>query len=357
MKDLFFQLIQVAAGTRAELSRTPSAREWQLLLSLARMQAITGVLFDAVEKLPDPQKPDGGLMMLWIGWQSKTIAQNRILDARSAELTGLLAAGGFGACILKGQGTALFYPDPGQRKCGDIDIWVEGDRRRLVKYLGRDFKLGFQTWHHTAVAVFDDVEVEVHHHPTWLCNPFNNKKLQRYFRECWPLCRERGTGKGFNAPAPEFAAVHCLVHIFRHLLEEGVGLRQVFDLYYILRAVPEALRAGVYATASSVGLGRFTGGLMFVMREIFGLPESGFLCPVNQKYGTFMLREMIVAGNFGKFDRRNAAIEADGRLMRLLRKFFGRQSRFLTYFPSEVLWIVPWRLWQFFIWRPLNRIR
>lgn len=49
---------------------------------------------------------------------------------RVAELTGLFSEDGFRSCILKGLSNALLYPIPSHRHCGDIDIWVEGGRKK-----------------------------------------------------------------------------------------------------------------------------------------------------------------------------------------------------------------------------------
>lgn len=357
MNNLFFDLIQVSAGTRRELSSVPDAEQWRALLSIARMQALVGVLFDAVERLPDGQRPPEDITMLWMHWQGKIRGNNGIVDARAREITAILAEGGFGSCLLKGQGTALYYPEPALRKPGDIDIWVQGDRKEVLRFLSGRYSFGQQSWHHTEVNVFDKVEVEVHHHPTWLCNPFNNRKLQRYFEKEWPLQREHSTGLGFNSPTADFAAVYCLVHIYRHLLEEGVGLRQVYDLFYILSSLTEGQKAELLRRVHEFGMERLFGGMMYVLREVFGLDDGRLLSPADENCGPFILREILLAGNFGKFDRRNAVYRDEKRAAKLFGRFFSRQSRFLRYFPSEVLWILPWRFWQFFIWRPTHTIK
>ena len=357
MNNLFFELIQVSVGTRTALSAVPTPGQWRSMLSVARMQALVGVLFDGVERLPAEQQPPEDITMLWMHWQSKIKGNNVMMDGKAREVTEVLAAGGFGSCVLKGQGTALYYPKPELRKPGDIDIWVEGGRRQVLRYLAARYPLGSQSWHHSEVRMFEKVEVEVHHHPTWLCNPFNNRKLQRYFRESWPVQREHSSGLGFNTPTDSFAALYCLVHIYRHLLEEGVGLRQVCDFYYIVSSLSEEQKAELLRRSAEFGTMRLLGGMMYVLREVFGVPGSALPCPASEECGSFILKEILLAGNFGKYDRRNSVYKDEKRASRLFGRFFSRQSRFLRYFPSEVLWILPWRFWQFFVWRPLHTVR
>lgn len=354
----FFELIQIAIGTRQTFDVAPSDDEWRYLFQVAEEQALVGVLLEAIEKLPQEQMPPRDIRRQWLGRQSMIISQNRVLDERAAELTTILAEAGFDSCVLKGQGTALYYPHPEQRMSGDIDIWVEGKRKELLFRLREKYKLGrVQNWHHTPVSIFDDVEVELHHHPSWLYNPFANKRLQRYYSEQWPIQSRHAGGKGFNCPTVDFAYVYCLLHIYRHLLDEGVGLRQVLDLYYIGLALPDSIIPSVLLRIHQFGLDKVTAGLMYVLHEVFGLPEDSYTCPPDEKYGQILLDEIMLAGNFGHSDARNSSIRTKNRARRGLRKFLARQSRFLRYFPMEVIWIVPWRFWQFFIWRSTHTVK
>ena len=59
IEQLFFELTQVAIGTRICLSHTPSADEWGELYAMAKKQSLIGICFAAVQKLQcnDHQEP------------------------------------------------------------------------------------------------------------------------------------------------------------------------------------------------------------------------------------------------------------------------------------------------------------
>ena len=38
---------------------------------------------------------------------------------------------------------------------------------------------------------------------------------------------------------------------------------------------------------------------MYIMQEMFGMPASRLIVPPNEKYGRFVLNEVLEAGNFG----------------------------------------------------------
>ena len=131
--SLFFELLQVALGTREELSRVPSAVEWEALYEEAERQAVVGVLLGGLERLPEEQWPPLELKLQWIGEVQMMEAEYRTHCERAKELTRRFRSIGFKSCVLKGVGTAQLYPYPERRQCGDIDLWVDGRREDVVK--------------------------------------------------------------------------------------------------------------------------------------------------------------------------------------------------------------------------------
>jgi len=355
-------LIGLLSGT------LPANPNWAQIFKDARKQTLLGVTYDIVEGLPVEQQPPREVLMPWVAVQSRIIANNKLTDQRAAEATAILSSMGFRSCVLKGQGVARLYPKPELRQSGDVDIWVEGDRWQVLAALKARFEVGDTVYHHTDVKFFPDVEVEVHYHPSWLCNPFLNRKLQRFFdgkmdeqmsHRCPYKYRSDGDSgssagagavdMGFNCPTVEFDAVYSLVHIYRHLFDEGVGLRQVMDYFYIIKALLAEERSGVMDVLRSLRMRRFAAGMMYVLQQVFGLSESEFLCPSDKKTGEFILNEMLLSGNFGHYDVRNKHAADEGLVKRAFRKT-GRQLKFVRYFPQEVLWAPLWRVWHYF-WR------
>lgn len=359
--------------------------DWQGLYDFGKKQSLLGVLFIGVQRFKSEISNQGNceietsdraiegccnggtlslnnpipqlLLLKWIGIANKISDCNKLVNKRCAQISELLKINGFENCLLKGQGTALYYPKPDSRNPGDIDIWVEGNRKMLLKNLGRKYKLGRQGWHHTPVDIFKDVEVEVHHHPMWLANPISAHRLNKYFSNQWPVVSKNDSYIGFSCPTNTFAAIYGAIHIFHHFLEEGVGLKQFMDLYYILLSLDDENRAEVMLRLKSFGLAKFTAGMMYVLENFFLLNDEYQLCSPNAALGRFIEREIVQSGNFGRYDERNNALEGTNRISRFTKNFFGRQIKYLYYFPNEVLWILPCRLWQFFIWKPLNHVR
>ena len=106
----------------------------------------------------------------------------------------------------------------------------------------------------------------------------------------------------------------------------------------------------VQEVLKELGLWKFAGGIMYIMQEVFGLSASRLIVPPNEKYGKFVLNEVLEAGNFGKHDERNRF----GRSMlgHNLQRVY-RDIRLVRYFPAEALCEPLFRVWHFF-WRKIR---
>ena len=236
-------------------------------------------------------------------------------------------------------------------------------------------------------------------------------------------------------PTAEFNLIFQLTHIFSHLMNEGIGLRQLVDYYYVLcdfykvyqksskitpslftlkegstshpdpltlrgergnrptrcseplrskdggpsKVSPDsagwdrrdaigdmtsatAARSSFAASSSAaidrvqkelkeLGLWMFAEGIMYIMQEVFGMPASRLIIPPNEKYGKFVLNEVLEAGNFGKHDARNRF--GRSKLGHNLQRVY-RDIRLVRYFPAEALCEPLFRTWHFF-WRMKNK--
>ena len=100
-----------------------------------------------------------------------------------------------------------------------------------------------------------------------------------------------------------------------------------------------------------LGLWKFAGAIMYIMQEVFGMPASRLIVPPNEKYGRFVLNEVLEAGNFGRYDKRNRF--GKSKLGHNLQRVY-RDMRLVRYFPAEALSEPFFRVWHFF-WRLKHR--
>lgn len=357
---LFLELLQVSLGTRKDLSRKPSVDEWFQMYDEARRHCVLGVCLEALSReggrWADERGVPDEIKLRWVGRVEKIADENRRLNSQCQQLCDKLTRSGYWNCILKGQSLARLYPHPQWRQSGDIDVWVAGNRRKLVemtrRITGRREEV---TYHHTDFCVFPDTPVELHFTPSWMFNPFLNHRMQRWFRK-HQHAEQVG---GFPVPTREFNAVFILLHIFRHVFDEGVGLRQVVDYFYVLKdftCLPDyntMEEISIFEDIAQLGLGSFARGLMWVMHEALAMPCGMMITEPDEIRGRWLLNEIMQGGNFGHYDKRNEGIYHNSARMTRLRWRFCISLPRLRYFPLEALWEMPWRVWHF-LWRWKN---
>ena len=157
-----------------------------------------------------------------------------------------------------------------------------------------------------------------------------------------------GTEGASMLPTPTLAfnRVYILVHIYRHLFHEGIGLRQLLDYYFVLQqGFTEEERTETMRTLRSLRMQRFTEAVMWVLQEVFAMDERYLLTKPNEEEGRFLLSEIMMAGNFGHYDER---IKRSEKVTEwdLFRRRVGRNMRFVRSYPSEVLWAPLFKLWH-----------
>lgn len=350
---LFFELIKCGIGKQEKLPCTPDTHQWNELFEIAKKQTLTGIAFAGIERLPQEQRPAKALLLQWYHLSSVIKSKNSELNKKSAIVSKKFKSEGFANCILKGQGIAQLYPDPTLRTPGDIDIWLDGGDSKAIEYAKRYFPGCKPTYHHVDFPITADLDIEIHYRPTWMYNPLTNSKLQKYFAS---IAKRQfsnivDTPEGsFPVPSTDFNRIYILLHIYRHLFFEGIGMRQVLDYYFVMQQGMDTAEKQEYiATLKALGLTKFAGALTYVMQQMFGLDQEHTTVKPNAKMGKFLLREIMIAGNFGKYDSRYD-LGAHEYTFKRATETIRRNLTLLTRYTNETLWSPYFKIWHYF-WR------
>ena len=362
--QIFLDFLRFCMGSAKGIPSSLKEADWKELYRIAQKQCMVGVLFDGIKKLPTEHvgmKKE--LLLQWMAESQMLEKANIRLNDAAIQVSELFMKKGFRTCILKGQGNALLYPNPYSRTPGDIDIWVEGGDKRVISFVRSISPHEKACYHHIDFPPYNGVEVEVHYRPSFLFCFRHDSRLQKYYERVEEeqfshKVMLEGYGK-LAVPTAEFNIIFQLTHIFTHLMNEGIGLRQLLDYYYVLVKSDEVRvknctisegKANVTSLQKELkhlGLWKFAGAVMYIMKEVFGMAESKLIVPPNEKYGKFVLNEVLEAGNFGTYDKRNCF--GRSRLGHNIQRIY-RDIRLMRYFPAEALSEPIFRVWHYF-WR------
>ena len=360
-QEAFFDFLQFCIGSVEKIPASIKEADWKMLYAIAKKQALTGVLFHGIKQLPKELAPDTELLMQWMGMAQKIRQQNIRLFLDSAKVCKKFKEEGFRNCILKGQGNALLYPDPYMRTSGDIDIYLIGDRNRVMQYINKVCPNQVMRYHHVDFPVMKTA-IEVHFTPSYMFFPAHNRRMQKWFKEVMDLqCSNvvtlpNGYGE-ITMPTTSFNVIYILSHLYRHVFTEGIGLRQLIDYYFVLRNSDCNItnKVVLQRKLKHLGLWKFAKAVMYVLHETLGIPEEKMIAPIDVNEGRFLLAEIMLGGNFGQYDTRLGSKENEGKLHRYLRMSL-RNLRFVKHYPTEALSEPLFRTW-FALWKKIHGIK
>ena len=237
-QKIFFDFLRFCIGSAKEIPGSLKEADWKELYAIAQKQALLGVLFHGIRRLPKELAPEQKLLMQWMVMAEQIRKQNIRLFQDSVKVCQNFENEGFANCILKGQGNALLYPDPYMRTPGDIDIYLSGGRRKIMKYVDQVCPNQAMRYHHVDFPVMKTA-IEVHFTPSYMFCPIHNRRMQKWFKEVMgEQCAHRvslpdGYGE-IHVPQVSFNVIYILSHLYRHIFTEGIGLRQLLDYYYVV---------------------------------------------------------------------------------------------------------------------------
>ena len=456
-----FLFLNYCLGKKVDISMVVAKIDWRQLYNFASRQALLGFCFDGIERLTKEfseelkQNPMGrDLLMTWMGASQQIHRQNMKVNAVAGKLYSKFREDGLRCCILKGQGNALMYPNPYSRTPGDIDVWVNASREDITDYAKTHFEIGDDIRFHHLETSFDGVPVELHFFPGIMNNPIYNARLQKWFRrnvdlQCSHIVGLPDGAGDIAIPTSAFNVIYQLTHLYHHFFDEGIGMRQIIDYYYVVcdfykvyqnsskitpslftikegsTSHPDPLtlrgeggnrptrcseplrskdggpskvspncagwdRRGVSGDTGSVscssasgssitsvssasttdssastaldvvqrelkylGLWKFAGAVMYVLKEVLGLSEDKMIVPVDEKRGRLLLAEILNGGNFGKHFSKYGHFAQQGMAKKYFLKIW-RNMHFVRYYPAEALSEPIFRTWHFF-WRMKNK--
>ncbi len=408
MEALFYQLLQVAIGNRKTMAAVPSKEQWLELFAIAKKHALVAVAFAGVTKLNTASDYgsslgiDEKIYLKWLGVVAMTQQRNKEITAACSELCKELAHDGLASCILKGQGNLEYYPEDlkDYRTPGDIDVWCtpidprgldiavsngDGKSSHYEKYHGIEAVIEYSLmrariadvskpeirYNNTETHNIWSWDVEIHHRPSMMNSFIHNARIQQWCKDYAQFGAH--SYNGFNVPTISFNVVYQLSHIYTHLFDEGIGLRQLLDYYFVLRVLHieqsslsdrtesmtpwtkvmgKTVRSNeeIMRIFSRFGMKKFAGATMYVLQNVFAMPNEYLICQPNEKEGRFLLNEIMQAGNFGKYDER---IKHGGTKMQHAWEKSKHNFRLLSHYPEEVLWEPFFRLYHW-IWRKLE---
>lgn len=360
-EELFLRLLRSALwGTPVDLKgQIWTHEQFSSVMTLARQQAVAGLISQAL--MASGVKLERQDALTLFAFQQGVRKRNAELDDAVVKLCEEMKERGIRIFVMKGQTLAALYPDAGLRQSGDIDFLCHPDDWNQAIHLFRDEKgLVFGediTEKHTSFQI-EGIEYELHRQLTAFTYPGH----RRYWAdvvmpEIWDnVSTIQINGQDVPTLSPTYNALYVFVHIFYHLIDEGIGLRQFCDWAVLLakQGENESVKDGAFKAEivvevlerhlKGIGLLKAYHGLGAILTDYLGLPTELFPFMITEddhKHAPKLFQNMLEMGNFGhnkQYIKNSGIIHGVQHLGRITMQ----ARRFAHYAPAEAWWRLPY---------------
>ena len=125
----------ISLGRESSFRKDPTPQDWDMMFRMARQQALIGICYEGICRVPDSQRPPENLFGVWKKLTEKIADIHRLHLERSWEMEPILSRLGLRGAILKGIALSRFYPVPERRMCGAIDVLMQGTHESILSAL------------------------------------------------------------------------------------------------------------------------------------------------------------------------------------------------------------------------------
>lgn len=220
--ELFLELLRSALWDKVpDFSQFRNLDEtiWEKVLVTAQKQALLGVCYPALNLMPSDCRPPKSIYIIGAAKANYIRQDNKKKLRLLAELLNLFENNDIHPVVMKGFSSAILYPEPDLRICGDIDLFIPDKYEESVKLIeSLGFETSFTHKHHK--FYYDEVLIELHH--DIISPPL--KKLHQY-----SVHEVEYSGVKFKVFDETTTGILLLTHAVTHLIGPGLGFRHLCD--------------------------------------------------------------------------------------------------------------------------------
>lgn len=275
--------------------------DWEALERQAQTQGVLWLVYLGAKRVAGvPPR----YLSAWRAAMHCAVLGNQCVNDAQNRLLAWLQEQKIPAVILKGTGCARYYPWPEARPLGDIDVLIRPrDLERVDRYLrGQGFAPSEQAHGFHVGYLGSMAEVEVHYAASTLPDSPGGAvaaaETERFLEDRqWVHMGEMT----FPVPSESHQALMLLLHMERHMLVTGIGLRQLCDWAVFVSNSPQGHWQDTLPMLRRCGLLTYAQVLTRVCVEELGLdPEKAPWCrEVPGELFRQMLTEILRSGSLG----------------------------------------------------------
>lgn len=341
--EKFFKVLQCALW-RKEFDECLSSNEFLGLMATAEQQTVMALVFDVLSGLNIGA--DRNVVLKYAGMSSMIQHRNQTFNFELKDFVRCCNQSAIDTIVVKGQTISSLYPKPLLRISGDIDFLIRDDYQSCKSHIEDALKVTLPSKMVEKEVSFirSNVLYELHNSLIAFGSKRNVVYWEKMMAEEWmtPFYTDV-EGSPVRTLSPTVNAVYLFVHLFFHLIREGVGLRQFCDWAVFLHAYRDNIdNEKLKEILEHLGIAKAYRAFGYILVNDLGLPSSSFPLDItkeDKKWRKTILQDIFKGGNFGKQNHK-----AQSSLlfkMETVKMAVRNSFRYYPLAPREVGMLVP----------------
>lgn len=347
-------------------SKTPAAQrvagmDLEILYMAAKKHSLISAAGTALESAGALTPADTEIKRKWKETKGKAVRKVLLLDNERRKILKYMDQQGIWHMSLKGSVLKDFYPGYGLREMSDVDILFDCSfREQMAEYMkGHGYEaVSYGKGNHDSYMKSPVYNFELHcalfgkaHDPLWQ-NYYHNVKDR--------LVPDKKDGCGFHFTDEDFY-IYIIVHLYKHYMNAGTGLRGLLDIYVYIRAMEKSIdREYMERELEKLGIADFEQTCCSLAKQL-AYPEECFqtlhaketaLLDLLSDSGTYGTNRIYVKRKMQKMFPDKDKYRTKERFLYLWRRVFPGSEWVCRYYPAleQHRWAIPF----FYIYRILR---
>lgn len=327
---------------QTSLDLSLSHSEFLSVYDLASKQAVLGMIAESlIRNNVSLERKD---VMKVLAIQGRVATTNKAVNSELLSLSKLFTENDIESVVVKGQTIGIYYPNPLARTPGDIDFYCNEDNLpKMISAMASTWGIhaeGKPSEQHFEL-IHNSIILELHH----CLMKFASKKSQKIWDNIFlSLTHNHVEIDGCSIPTlePTLNLLYTFLHLYHHLIELGVGLRQFCDVAILLKTYYNSIdEKQFFEWLDALDFRKAFEIVQMILVDILGMDKKYALSPIAPDKESLKAINMFMdvvwfGGNFGFHGHnRKFRFKAQYFLMTTYRKL-QLYYRFYRFSPREI---------------------
>lgn len=216
------------AVNKKQSERPPENVKWEVLYNLAYYHKVSNIIYYSLKDVKREYKVPEDVWQKISSDYKKGIAKEAMQHAMTEVLLEEFEKNQIECMPLKGYVLKHYYPEPGMRTMGDIDIFYNENKtlqvRKVMKYMGYDIVKAEDK--HDKYYKKPFMTLEMHKSLMGTAEPYAS-----YYKDIWSKIKKRENCRYIHEFSIEDFYIFLMVHFTKHFENCGIGVRSVLDIW------------------------------------------------------------------------------------------------------------------------------